>query len=162
MPLLPDPQVRLIRSYSFERIISDYLSRLKCDRQVPCTTCTNSGSGPSCSYAVRPANGRERRDEGLRTSEAHLRLQKLEEMVTSLMQRTEDGSGEPNTNNSASNGTIEQKIGCLSVDGSLHSVNNLSKGHLNYQGGTHWSAILENVGCSSPNSLCVTQQLPDS
>ncbi|KAE9367933.1 hypothetical protein N431DRAFT_548239 [Stipitochalara longipes BDJ] len=119
--------------------------KLKCDRQSPCTTCSKNGIGLSCNYSVRPSNGHERRDEGLRTSEAHLRLQKLEEMVTSLMQKTRDGSDGPTSDTSASNATIERSISTLSVNGSLHPLNGTSNGKHDYQGGTHWSAILENI-----------------
>jgi hypothetical protein len=138
-------------------MVSNRISRLKCDRQVPCTTCAKNGIESSCNYAARAANGHERRDEESRASEAHVRLQKLEEMVTSLMQRTADGPGGPNSDRSPSSGTIEQSIGSLRVDRTPHSINGHSKSHSDYQGGTHWSTILENVGCSPPKVfVCVT------
>jgi Fungal Zn(2)-Cys(6) binuclear cluster domain len=130
--------------------------RLKCDRQTPCASCASTGIGSSCHYATRPANGLERRDEGLRTSEAHLRLQKLEEMVTSLMQKTGDGLDGSKSNIAPSNGTIERSISTLSVDGSSHYPNGSSNGHLDYQGATHWSAILENVRSSLSNFFSVS------
>jgi hypothetical protein len=118
--------------------------------------------GASCHYASRPANGSERRDDGLRSSEAHLRLQKLEKMVTSLMQKTGEGIQSSKSNTSPSNGTIEQSIGSLSVESSSYPPNRASNGHLDYQSGTHWSAILENVGDSPKCSFVLHLQVSDS
>jgi hypothetical protein len=120
--------------------------RLKCDRQVPCSTCASNGIGQSCHYATRLSNGIDRQDEGFKNSEAHLRLQRLEEMVKSLMQKTGDGLENPTSNKSNSNENMEQSIGSLSVDRSPHRIIRTTVGHMDYQGGTHWSAILENVG----------------
>jgi hypothetical protein len=137
-----------MRFQRHESIVVNSPCRLKCDRQVPCATCANNGIGPSCHYSARPGNGSERLDEGLRASEAHQRLQKLEEMVTSFMQKTGDSLEGSRSNTSPGNGTIEQSIGSLSVNGSSNPTNKTSNGHLDYQGGTHWSAILENVKVS--------------
>jgi hypothetical protein len=67
-------------------------------------------------------------------------------MVKSLMQKTGDGLENPTSNKSNSNENMEQSIGSLSVDRSPHRVIRTTVGHMDYQGGTHWSAILENVG----------------
>jgi hypothetical protein len=151
---LPDKEVSIMIFQGLKSVVAHYARRLKCDRQVPCATCANNGIGPSCHYAARPTNGSERRDDGLRNSEAHLRLQKLEEMVTSLMQKTGAGFEGSKSNTNPSNGTIEQSIGSLSVDSSPYPFNRTSNGHLDYQGGTHWSAILENVGFSPKMFVC--------
>jgi hypothetical protein len=107
---------------------------------------------------VRAEKGRERRDEVLRTSEAQIRLQKLEEMVTTLMQRSGEGSEGLNAKTSSSSKTVEQSISNLSVDGSPYPSNGASGGHwdvkgseVNYLGATHWSTILENVGSFPQN-----------
>ena len=69
-------------------------------------------------------------------------------MVKSLMQKTGDGLEESKSNTSNSNENMEQSIGSLSVDRSSHRIIRITDGHMGYQGGTHWSAILENVGSS--------------
>jgi len=69
-------------------------------------------------------------------------------MVKSLMQKTGDGLEESKSNTSNSNENMEQSLGNLSVDRSPHRTIKRANGHMNYQGGTHWSAILENVGSS--------------
>jgi hypothetical protein len=136
-------------------VVSHRMPRLKCNRQVPCTTCAKNGIGSSCNYAALATNGHERRDEGLRSSEAHLRLRKLEEMVTSLMQQTVDGTENPSFDSSHSNSSFEQSIGTLSVNSMPHSIKAYSRSPSGYQGGTHWSAILENVCCSPPKKFMV-------
>jgi hypothetical protein len=64
------------------------------------------------------------------------------------MQNTGDGLEKSTSNTSNSNENMEQSLGNLSVDRSPHRTINRTKGHMDYQGGTHWSAILENVGSS--------------
>jgi len=128
-------------------------SRLKCDRQIPCTTCTKNGIESSCNYSRHASNVHERSEVGLRSSEAHLRLQKLEEMVTSLMQKTVDCSNGLSSEKSISNTTIEHSISTLSVEGSPRPVIWKSNSQHDYQGGTHWSTILENVRAILRKSL---------
>jgi hypothetical protein len=74
-------------------------------------------------------------------------------MIKSLMQNAGDGLEKSISNKSNSNENIEQSIGSLSVDRSPHRVIRTTVGHMEYQGGTHWSAILENVGSSPENLL---------
>jgi hypothetical protein len=100
------------------------------------------------SHVARSSNGTDRHDEGLKASEAHQKLQKLEEMVKSLMRKAGDGLEESKSNTIHSNENIEQSIGSLFVDRSPHRIIRTTDGHMGYQGGTHWSAILENVGSS--------------
>jgi hypothetical protein len=65
------------------------------------------------------------------------------------MQKTGNGLEASKSNTSHSNENIEQSIGSLSVDRAPHRTVRKTDGHMDYQGGTHWSAILENVGSSA-------------
>ncbi|PMD21121.1 hypothetical protein NA56DRAFT_659131 [Hyaloscypha hepaticicola] len=66
-------------------------------------------------------------------------------MVKSLMQKAGDGLEESKSNTTHSNENIEQSIGSLSVHRSPHRIIRTTDDHMSYQGGTHWSAILENI-----------------
>jgi hypothetical protein len=76
----------------FIKLVAHCVYRSKCDRQVPCISCSKRRDAASCKYSNGGRNGPNRRDGGSRASEAHLRLQKLEEMVTCLMKTAEEGS----------------------------------------------------------------------
>jgi hypothetical protein len=64
------------------------------------------------------------------------------------MQKTGDGLEESKSTTSNSNENMEQSLGDLSVNRSPHRTIKRTNGHMDYQGGIHWSAILENVGSS--------------
>lgn len=134
-------------------MLAHCLHRLKCDRQVPCFNCSKRGDAPSCDYSNGLRKGRDKRDEAVKASEAHVRLQKLEQMVTSLMQTTSKGSGTSGETRSSSNAMIDQHLKDLSVHSSSQTLEPSCGGHLdiqgpetNYLGATHWATILENVG----------------
>lgn len=138
--------------------------RLKCDRQHPCTGCSKRGDAASCSYsnASRDERNVPRRNGTPKDSEAQLRLQKLERMVTSLMQTTRADLEDGGNNASARCQTFDQSLNQLSIDNSPRSSETAPGGHLsindsetNYLGATHWEAILENV-CAP-----VVQKLPN-
>ena len=133
-------------------LVAHCLCRLKCDRQVPCTSCSMRGNAASCNYSNGAPHGRGTGSGGSRATEAQLRLQKLEEIVTSLMQTSKDGyqsSSKPATYNS----TVDRRLKDLSIHSSPQTFETCSGGRLdingtetNYLGATHWTTILENVG----------------
>ena len=115
-------------------------------------SCSKRGDAASCNYSNGNQNGRDRRDNGSRTSEAQLRLQKLEQMVTSLMQTTKEGSGNRSERKPYYNATLDQRLEDLSVNSLRQNFEASSGGYLdingsetNYHGATHWAAILDNV-----------------
>ncbi|TVY49194.1 Fusarisetin A cluster transcription factor [Lachnellula occidentalis] len=132
--------------------------KLKCDRQVPCSSCVKRGryDAASCSYSSGNRNERGKRDRAgeSKNAEAHLRLQKLEDMVTGLLQSTNEGS-ESNGNSAHADGQpVDRNLEDLSLDSSLRTVEACSgaRGHLEisrsetkYLGATHWTAILEDI-----------------
>ena len=130
--------------------------RLRCDRQVPCTSCTKRGDTTSCSYSMGSHTRRDRPDGGSKASEAQLRLQKLEEMVTGLMQTSQKVPESIGDQRSRSNATVDQRLEDLSVHTSPENPETSIRGHLdyhgsetNYLGATHWATILENVAVST-------------
>lgn len=139
------------------------LRRLKCDRQVPCSSCSKRGGPDECTYSNTGRNGRGKRDRTgeSKNAEAHLRLQKLEEMVTGLMQS--NGGSDSNSENASSNsGAVDQNLEDLIRETSLNPAKTCSgaRGRLDingsetrYHGATHWTAILENV-CQTSLAEC--------
>ncbi|KAF4636153.1 hypothetical protein G7Y89_g1939 [Cudoniella acicularis] len=132
------------------------IKRLKCDRQLPCTTCSKRGDADaaSCSYSNSVRSGHERNDKSgdFRASEAQLRLQKLEEIVTGLMQNAKGDT--PNGLSSPSNTVLDQNTMNAPVLDSAHNseTSSSSAEHLNkngsetnYLGATHWTTVLKNI-----------------
>ena len=129
--------------------------RLKCDRQIPCMSCSKRGDVASCNYSNGTRSTRDGRDEASRTSEAQIRLQKLEQMVSGLLEKTKAGTGQ-RVDETPHDVTVDQRLKDLSVQSSLESSQASTGGYLdvhgsksNYFGATHWAAVLENVGVSS-------------
>jgi hypothetical protein len=117
-------------------------------------SCSKRGGAASCTYSNGNQNRRHKHDGGSRASEAQLRLHKLEEMVTTLIQATKGGpeSRSEETFSSSHNVPADQRFKDLSVHHSPHICLTSLGGHLdingseaNYVGATHWATILENV-----------------
>lgn len=128
--------------------------KLKCDRKVPCTPCYKRGraSSASCNY-VRNCEEGSTSNRALTSTktEAQLRLQKLEEMVTGFMQTDSPNS---TATVSANSTMVDQRMEELSVSfqSSPRDTEPVSNGYLdrngverNYQGATHWTTILKNI-----------------
>ena len=107
----------------------------------------------SCTYTNSDKLGFDGRDGGYRDSEAQLRLQKLEEMVTSLMETNKDGFESHRDKASLRNRTGDQNFDDASAYSSPQTSESSLRGPLNVKGpekeyvnATHWTTILENVG----------------
>lgn len=135
------------------------MSRLKCDRQSPCTSCSKRGDPALCSYDNDVPSKSTRRQGPTIAAEAQVRLQRLEEMVTSLMQAPKEDSARPIDDTSFHIGNSDQQS-AVSTNNSHRLFKVPSGGHLdtqgsetNYVGATHWATVLENV-CLSHARLC--------
>ncbi len=87
-----------------------------------------------------------------KTSEAQPRLQKLEEMVTGLLESSGKELEADNDRRSRTSGTANKQSQSLSIRASPHTHQSPVKGHLdydgsevNYLGATHRATILETV-----------------
>lgn len=85
-------------------------------------------------------------------SEAQIRLQKLEDMVATLMRTTKEDAEKAGSKASSHNNVVDSSFRGLSIHNSSRSTEMPLGGHLsvddsetNYLGATHWEAILENV-----------------
>lgn len=118
--------------------------------------CSKRGDTTACCYDDDSLSARDRQEGSYKTSEAQLRLQKLEAIVTSLMQTPGGGSSSASSSDVFSHPSVQSST-------SQSSTEEVSKapptGHLdawgsqiNYVGGTHWATVLENV--STPPNLC--------
>ena len=117
-------------------------------------SCLKREDGQSCTYSSAERLGRERSDYGDRDSEAQLRLQKLEEMVTSLIQTNKEGSESRSDKVSSHSGMGDQDRDDVSDYRSPQPSVSSMRTHLSINGtekeyvnNTHWTAILENVSC---------------
>ncbi|KAF6241377.1 hypothetical protein HO173_000087 [Letharia columbiana] len=122
--------------------------KLKCDRQIPCVSCSKRGDETSCAYSNGATNGRDRRGGEARDSEAQLRLQKLEEMVTSLMRTTKEDSEILRNEMSPQAVIADQRFNNLpppTSDSSPEAQLNMNGPERSYVNATHWTAILENI-----------------
>ena len=101
--------------------------KLKCDRQLPCASCTRRNETTSCVY--------ERNLEGLQSDHGHrlqaeAKLEHLEQLVQELSQSRQTFAN-PDSMTSGAN-TVQ------------HSTDKLPNGSP-YNGATHWSAMLEDI-----------------
>lgn len=102
--------------------------------------CLKRGDGPTCTYPNAP---RAEHDDNPRSSEAQLRLRKLEEMVNSLMANK---AGSQSCEGANPNPSANQTPDSTPLETSLEGHLNTSGAESNYLGATHWQAILQNVG----------------
>ena len=116
-------------------------------------SCSKRGEDNSCTYSNPEKLGRDKRDCGYRDSEAQLRLQRLEKMVTSLIQTNEKSTENRSDKTSFHNKTDDEISDHASVHRSPQTSESASEGVLNmkppetvYVNATHWTAILKNVG----------------
>ncbi|EME89435.1 uncharacterized protein MYCFIDRAFT_126812, partial [Pseudocercospora fijiensis CIRAD86] len=100
--------------------------KLKCDRQLPCSSCTKRGDPSSCSYNRTP--GRKETAESSRASRAESRLQHLEQALQDLVNTSSRG---PETNSSDASARLERS--------------NVDDGTSIYTGPTHHAAMLEDI-----------------
>ncbi len=119
-----------------------------------------------CSYFNGGRNERDRSDGGSKASEAQLRLQNLEEMVTSLMQTTKETSEIHSEKRSPQTVAVDERPKDLSVQNSPQNFETSSGGHLdihgsetNYLGATHWATILQNVRVNSEKEIRCTADM---
>ena len=115
--------------------------------------CSKRGEDASCTYSNPEKLGRDKRDCGYRDSEAQLRLQRLEKMVANLIQTNQVSSESRSDKTPFHNETGDGTSDYASVHSSPQTSELSSEGHTNmkppekvYVNGTHWTAILENVG----------------
>jgi hypothetical protein len=123
--------------------------RLKCNRQLPCMACSKKGDAASCHYSK---NSMDASGSSSNASEAQLRLEKLEQMVTSLMQTTNYDPTNHVDHDHTRSVAVDQSMNGLSLQNSAKPPEISSAGHLDtsgsetkYLGATHWATILENV-----------------
>ena len=116
-------------------------------------SCSKRGEDASCTYSNPERLVHDTRDCGHRNSEAQLRLQRLEKMITSLIKTNEVSSDSRSEKTSFHNKTGDGISDHASLHSSPQTSELSSEGHLNmkppekvYVNATHWTAILENVG----------------
>ncbi|KAH6655311.1 fungal-specific transcription factor domain-containing protein, partial [Truncatella angustata] len=126
-------------------------SKLKCDRQDPCSQCHKKGRPQDCRYVPRPA----RPQKAAKSMAA--RLRRLEGMVRGLLD--EDGNpvtqptggmvGEVRASSdkgpSGEDGTRSAQVQAQGTDAGGQVVRG-DLGVTNYVGGTHFAAILQDIG----------------
>ncbi len=132
------------------------IRRLKCDRRIPCETCSKRGEAFSCKYSKAVASEKERSNDESGASEIQLRLQKLESMVTNFIET--GGKGSLTHEFSPSDGTEHNQLKSNGAHSPSEAARATPNGHLEvngrettYLGATHWATILENVGGDSPD-----------
>ncbi|KAN0090038.1 hypothetical protein V8E51_018617 [Hyaloscypha variabilis] len=119
-------QRKITRNREFRACTSCRKSKLKCDRQLPCSACTRKNEGESCFYE-RKLDGSE--NERVRRLQAESKLEHLEQLVQQLSQPPQAFTS-PDDPGSIAN----RPAGLHQI--SLDAIKN---------GATHWSAMLEDI-----------------
>lgn len=134
--------------------------KVKCDRQQPCERCVKSGEAAFCEYAPRAA--RKPRSEGRASSDVRpkheamskpalqVRLQKLEEMVSTMVAHNGQMRENPlDTPSSTDQRTDAESRSDLSTPPSIIGANHTgiltTQSEHTFVGGTHWTSILESI-----------------
>ncbi|KAK4635947.1 Fusarisetin A cluster transcription factor fsa6 [Fulvia fulva] len=97
--------------------------KLKCDKDIPCSSCTKRGEAEACSYAKRPVR-KEHADQS-KTARAEERLQHLGDLLEIY----------------ASSGAVNNVTSHTEEDESSTCTN----GSATYIGATHFSAMLDDI-----------------
>ncbi|KAE9366343.1 hypothetical protein N431DRAFT_352125 [Stipitochalara longipes BDJ] len=129
-------QRKITRNREFRACTSCRKSKLKCDRQLPCSACTRRNEAESCFYE-RKFDGSD--NERSRRLQAEAKLEHLEQLVQQLSQTPQIFTAPDITDQNANQPIIYQI--------SQESVHN---------GATHWSAMLEGI-----EDLRATMNAPD-
>jgi hypothetical protein len=107
--------------------------KLKCSRQQPCETCVKRNDESSCIYAKATTKS-DHKSESSR-AKAQDRLRQLEDLVMQMVDSDSTKDPEPSAQSPASADSEQAPDGVLTKSATSS----------NYVGGTHWSAILENI-----------------
>ena len=134
--------------------------KLRCDRQHPCGTCAIRGLGSSCAYlptATSPSNGGQTQSS---TSSVKIkaRINKLENLVVDLMQKTKSSDSEHGLQPLSAAHTPVSASAPLSASDRFserddhakspadHGSMKLTTAGASYVSSTHWAAILDEIG----------------
>jgi hypothetical protein len=118
-------QRKITRNREFRACTSCRKSKLKCDRQVPCSACLRRNEATSCFYEKKFEGGQ---NEHARRLQTEAKLEHLEQLVQQLSQSQHSLAAPDNTSLDANQRSPDQLF-----NGSLHN------------GATHWSAMLEDI-----------------
>ncbi|KAI0108452.1 fungal-specific transcription factor domain-containing protein [Daldinia grandis] len=136
--------------------------KVKCDRQQPCERCVKSGEANFCEYAPRasrkartdsrPQADVRARHEPMSRPVLQVRLQKLEEMVNSLVYTTRNREPTLDTPSSSDQRTETTETRSdlssppsMAASGSGGPLLPTTLGEHSYVGATHWASILESI-----------------
>lgn len=139
------------------------LQRLKCDRNQPCSSCSNRGLSNSCTYVPLATNGARKMDQVKRSpqsgSSVQDRINQLEALVLTLMHSTHQKP--PQSASGASKNANELDAELSDSFGRISLENDETR----YVSGDHWISILEGVRYASlfsPYSTNDPIRLPSS
>ena len=127
-------------------------SKLKCDREQPCSQCDKKGRASQCAYAPKPE--RKRPVKGMSA-----RLKRLEGMVREMMESesaVQTAGSNPRNNSQVANGVTGPEVQGHVVKGNKTTT---------YVGATHCMAMLEDVSLSQDpghhDSVLTVTQIED-
>jgi hypothetical protein len=118
-------QRKITRNREFRACASCRKSKLKCDRQLPCSACTKRSEAASCFYEKRLDSGE---NELSRRLQAEAKLGHLQQLVEQLSHSQQISTTSESTTPKTSQHGPDQI-----TNESLHN------------GSTHWSAMLEDI-----------------
>jgi hypothetical protein len=113
---------RITRNRELRACIECRRRKLKCDRHLPCASCTRRDEASSCAYARSDGHSNDRQNQ----SEAEARLEHLEKLIRELSK-----SQNPPIYNASTSQSPSSR-----VEFSPESLHN---------GATHWSAMLDDI-----------------
>ncbi|TVY80636.1 Fusarisetin A cluster transcription factor fsa6 [Lachnellula suecica] len=162
---------RRCRAYCAGRRSTTCLPMLKCDRTKPCLNCTKRGYPESCDY-IKQDSSSNRPATLQRAGNIHERIQQLEDMVKSLIEKQtrahpgatpETSPLDPNSAGTRQNGGFTQSVAASPRNELDRNVSKPSLGSFtrakdqeNFVGSEHWEAVLEDI-----TNLRIDLETPD-
>lgn len=115
-------------------------TRLKCNREYPCGTCSKRGLDKSCTYPPDPMQPSRL---GRSSSNMQARIQQLESLVVTLMQQsksvTREDSAVPPTHE------MDNRADDISSQSDHGSIKFNNFGNSSYVNSSHWVAVLDGI-----------------
>ncbi|KAH7234489.1 fungal-specific transcription factor domain-containing protein [Fusarium solani] len=143
----------MLRFFTF--LVTLTLSRAKCDRQLPCSTCVKRDIAAKCTYPPtrQPKRAGVSRPRAESSTGIRKRLDNLEHQIISLMETSAVSHpiSLPDNTDQLSNMSLDSLCDILNKTGPSQQPNfkagnlNTSTGAPSYVSSTHWVAILDSI-----------------
>jgi hypothetical protein len=149
---------RLVAStsaFGYPHVLTLFSARLRCDRQRPCSSCTQRELGPSCSYALDRTSTNDAARQPRVTTQDQIRH--LESLVVDLMQQTSANHSStlpgatpvpPSPTHASDSSPLaasNEELPRATTPPADYGSMQLRGGDASYVSSAHWAAVLDGI-----------------